>query len=151
MKPRACVVAASEMTVRTFLVRQLAAMQQHYDVTVVVNTANPNLLQELGIVARLRKLPIRREIAPLSDLACLIRLIRLMRTERFDLVHSMTPKAGLLAMAAAYVARVPVRIHTFTGQVWATRTGMLRATLTKPWRRRRRWRWRTASRSENSL
>ncbi len=129
MKPRACVVVASEMTVRTFLARQLAAMQQHYDVTVVVNTANANLLQELGIVAHLRKLPIKREVAPLSDLACLIRLIRLMCSERFDLVHSMTPKAGLLAMSAAYVARVPVRIHTFTGQVWATRTGVRRAAL----------------------
>ena len=48
-----------------------------------------------------------------------------MRRERFDLVHSMTPKAGLLAMVAARVARVPVRLHTFTGQVWATRAGFL--------------------------
>jgi glycosyltransferase involved in cell wall biosynthesis len=52
-----------------------------------------------------------------------------MRRERFDLVHSMTPKAGLLAMVAARVARVPVRLHTFTGQVWATRAGFRRAAL----------------------
>ena len=129
MTRKACVVVASEMTLRTFLVAQLVAMQARYDITVVVNTANPALLEELGVIARLEALAIQRAIAPLSDLRCLARLIRLMRTERFDLVHSMTPKAGLLAMVAAWIARVPVRIHTFTGQVWATRTGIARAAL----------------------
>ena len=95
----------------------------------VVNTANAALLQELGIAGRLQVLAIERAIAPLSDLRCLNDLIRLMRRERFDLVHSMTPKAGLLAMVAARVARVPVRLHTFTGQVWATRAGFRRAAL----------------------
>jgi glycosyltransferase involved in cell wall biosynthesis len=129
MKRKACVVVASEMTLRTFLGAQLAAMQERHDITVVVNTANPALLEDVGVSARLQALPIERAIAPLSDLRCLARLIRLMRRERFDLVHSMTPKAGLLAMVAAWIARVPVRIHTFTGQVWATRTGMARAAL----------------------
>ena len=129
MKPKACVVVASEMTVRTFLVAQLVAMQARYDITVVVNTANPAFLEDLGVIARLQALPIERAIAPLSDLRCLARLVRLMRRERFDLVHSITPKAGLLAMVAARIARVPVRIHTFTGQVWATRTGIARAVL----------------------
>jgi glycosyltransferase involved in cell wall biosynthesis len=129
MKRKACVVVASEMTVRTFLVRQLVAMQNDYDVTLVVNTTNAALLEELGIGARLQALSIERAIAPLSDLRCLHDLIRLMRRERFDLVHSMTPKAGLLAMAAAWVAGVPVRLHTFTGQVWATQAGIRRAAL----------------------
>jgi glycosyltransferase involved in cell wall biosynthesis len=129
MKRRACVVVASEMTVRTFLVGQLVAMQERYDITVVVNTANPRFLEDLGVIARLQVLPIQRAIAPLCDLRCLGGLIRLMRRERFDLVQSMTPKAGLLAMVAAWVARVPVRVHTFTGQVWATRTGIARAAL----------------------
>jgi glycosyltransferase involved in cell wall biosynthesis len=129
MKRKACIVVACEMTIRTFLVRQLKAMQDEYDVTVVVNTANAALLQELGIAGRLQVVAIERAIAPLSDLRCLNDLIRLMRRERFDLVHSMTPKAGLLAMVAARVARVPVRLHTFTGQVWATRAGFGRAAL----------------------
>jgi glycosyltransferase involved in cell wall biosynthesis len=129
MKRKACIVVACEMTIRTFLVRQLVAMREQYDVTVVVNTANAALLQELGIAGRLQVLAIERAIAPLSDLRCLNDLIRLMRRERFDLVHSMTPKAGLLAMVAAGVARVPVRLHTFTGQVWATRAGVGRAAL----------------------
>src|SRR5262249_29157030 len=47
----------------------------------------------------------------------------------FDLVQSVTAKAGLLAMVAAWATRIPVRVHTFTGQVWATRTGFSRAAL----------------------
>lgn len=40
------------------------------------------------------------------------------------MVHSLTPKAGLLSMIAAYITRVPVRIHTFTGLVFPTATGI---------------------------
>jgi glycosyltransferase involved in cell wall biosynthesis len=56
----------------------------------------------------------------------LVRLVRHFRRERYDVVHSTTPKAGLLAMAAALIAHIPVRIHTFTGQVWQTRSGAMR-------------------------
>jgi glycosyltransferase involved in cell wall biosynthesis len=129
MKPKACVVVSCEMFVRTFLVRQLVAMQEHYEVTVVANTTNPAFLEELGVAGRLHVVAIERAPAPLMDLRCLIALIRLMRRERFALVHSMTPKTGLLAMIAAWIARAPVRLHTFTGQVWATRSGIRRAVL----------------------
>ena len=48
MKPHALVVAASEMTVRAFLGPQLRAMQEHYDVTVAVNSPATDLLSDLG-------------------------------------------------------------------------------------------------------
>jgi lipopolysaccharide/colanic/teichoic acid biosynthesis glycosyltransferase/glycosyltransferase involved in cell wall biosynthesis len=126
LKRRICVVVASEMTVRAFLVRQLRAMQSDYDLTVVVNTANLALLHELRIDGRLAAIAIERRVSIRRDLAALWSLYRLLRRGRFDLVHSMTPKAGLLGMAAAWMARVPIRIHTFTGQVWATRLGASR-------------------------
>ena len=129
MKRRACIVVASELTVRSFLVHQIRAMHEHYDVTVVVNTTNGRFLQDLGTLGSLRPLGIERHVSPMSDLRCLVALIRLMRTERFDLVHSVTPKAGLLAMLAAWLTRIPVRVHVFTGQVWATRKGISRAAL----------------------
>ena len=92
----------------------------------VVNTANVALLHELGIDGRLASIAIERRVSMAGDLAALWSLCRLLRNNRFDLVHSMTPKAGLLGMAAAWMTRVPVRIHTFTGQVWATRRGASR-------------------------
>jgi lipopolysaccharide/colanic/teichoic acid biosynthesis glycosyltransferase/glycosyltransferase involved in cell wall biosynthesis len=129
MKRRACLVVASELTVRAFLRSQIAAMQDEYDVTVVVNRPSAELVRELGPSVVVQPLAIRRQISPIHDFLCLLALVRLMRAARFDLVHSLTPKAGLLAMIAAWVARVQVRVHTFTGQVWATRSGVQRVGL----------------------
>lgn len=61
---------------------------------------------------------IRRDISLPADWRALWRLIRLLRGSRPDIVHSTTSKAGLLAAVAAWVTRVPVRLHTFTGQPW---------------------------------
>lgn len=71
----------------------------------------------------------RRDIAPLSDLRALWQLIRVMRRERPAMVHTMTPKAGLLGMLAARIAGVPVRVHTFTGLLFPTSKGLRRLLL----------------------
>lgn len=76
--------------------------------------------------ADIRHIELSRNIAPLRDLMALWQLWQLFRRERPDVVHSLTPKAGLLGMTAAWLAGVPCRRHTFTGQVWATRTGFMR-------------------------
>lgn len=75
------------------------------------------------------EVPMERHISPLSDLVSLLRMIRVLRKERPWVVHSMTPKAGLLCMVAAWLTRVPVRVHTFTGLVWPTATGLKRKIL----------------------
>ena len=68
--------------------------------------------------------PMHRQISPLNDLKSLWGLIKVFRKEKPTMVHSMTPKAGLLSMMAACVCRVPVRLHTFTGLVFPTSTGL---------------------------
>jgi glycosyltransferase involved in cell wall biosynthesis len=77
-------------------------------------------IRELG-VARLVSLEIPREISPLADAVALARLWRLYRELRPDIVHSITPKAGLVSALAGRLAGIPVRLHVFTGQAWATR------------------------------
>lgn len=73
--------------------------------------------------------PMERHISLINDLKSLLKLIRVFRVEKPDMVHSMTPKAGMLCMLAAWLGRVPVRIHTFTGLVWPTETGFKRKLL----------------------
>lgn len=70
-----------------------------------------------------------RRLSPLTDLISLCRLVKLFATEKPHIVHSMTPKAGLLCMMAAWITRVPRRIHTFTGLVWPTESGFIRRIL----------------------
>ena len=128
-RPRIAFVVASEMTVRTGLGMHLRALAERYDLAVVADTGNARLLSDLGVAGTVFPVRIQRSIAVAADLRALGALVRLFRRERFDAVHSLTPKAGLLGMSAAKVARVPMRTHTFTGQVWATRTGAPRAFL----------------------
>lgn len=71
----------------------------------------------------------QRRFSPLKDLISLWKLILVFHKEKPYMVHSMTPKAGLLCMLAAWVTRVPRRIHTFTGLVWPTATGSARKIL----------------------
>lgn len=59
--------------------------------------------------------PMTRKITPFRDLQCLFRLIRIFRNEKPDIVHTHTPKAGLLGMMAAKLCGVRVRIHTVAG------------------------------------
>lgn len=129
IRRRICYVVSSEMTVAAFLRPHIAQAAKCYDVTVAVNTTDDRLLTGLGLQAGLLKVPLVRSIRPLQDLIALWSLFRTFRTRRFDLVHSVSPKAGLLGMLAAWLACVPVRVHTFTGQVWATRRGWKRALL----------------------
>lgn len=70
-----------------------------------------------------------RRLSPLKDLNSLRRIIKVFRRERPYMVHSMTPKAGMLCMMAAWLTKVPVRVHTFTGLVWPTETGFKRMLL----------------------
>ena len=54
-------------------------------------------------------------ISPLEDLRIFLRLIGLIRRERFDIVHTHSSKAGVMGRLAAWAARAPVIVHTFHG------------------------------------
>lgn len=122
-----CFVVSSPMTAMAFLRPHLCALQEDHHVTLVANS--PNGQPDLGAKVERVHIPIERHPSPGADALALGSLIRLFQDRHFDAVHSMTPKAGLLAMWAARLARVPRRIHTFTGQVWATRAEPARALL----------------------
>jgi len=66
--------------------------------------------------------PMTREISPITDVSSLLRLIAVLRKVRPSIVHAHTPKAGLLGMAAATIARVPIRIYTIHGLPFMTRS-----------------------------
>lgn len=121
-----CFVVSSPLTARAFLSGHIAALSQHYAIDLVVGASNANDLGDIPAHARIVPAPIQRKVMPLADLAALLRLYVLFRHERYAAVSSVTPKAGMLALLAAAMARAPLRIHIFTGQVWATRRGWQR-------------------------
>ena len=75
------------------------------------------------------RIPMERHISLRKDIVALWRLIKVFRKEKPYIVHSITPKAGLLCMIAAWVARVPIRIHTFTGLIFPYVKGLMQKVL----------------------
>lgn len=122
------VVAAVPLSLRVFMRAHIEAMASRYAVT-MISSAGGEVISEQLPGTRFLAVDIRRAISPLADLRALFHLFVLFRREKFALVHSLTPKAGLLTMLAAFLSRVPVRIHIFTGQVWVTRKGFGRSLL----------------------
>ncbi|MGZ8257231.1 MAG: glycosyltransferase [Gallionella sp.] len=92
------------------------------------------LTSEGDELAVLKKIPgvrcqavdIPRAITPFRDLMATIHLFCLFKQERIQIAHSTTPKAGLLTALAAFLARTPIRLHTFTGQPWVNMRGLKR-------------------------
>ena len=128
-RPKIALVLTSVLQVRFFMMPHLRALSSKYKLTLILKNDHPELLAGLDLPLNLVLAPIERPIRPLQDLKGLWFLWRLFRQERFDLVHTLAPKAGLLGMLAAWLSRIPVRWHTFQGEAWASRKGLMRVLL----------------------
>lgn len=105
--------------------QQLVELSAIHDVTVICSSRDRYAeksvtFQDLKLPPNIRHInfEIPRNVSPLRDLRALVKLFQVFRREKFDVVHSIMPKAGLLVAIASFLARVPVRLHTFTGQRW---------------------------------
>ncbi len=108
----------------TQLRTQLEALNEAgADVSIISSDESSEDLQKIK-GCKFQPLSITREIQLFADFVTLIKLWKLFRKEQFHIVHSTTPKAGLLCSIAAKLAGVPVCIHTYTGQPWVTMTGI---------------------------
>ena len=121
-----CLVTTTPLIVNFFLRAHFASLGRHYDLTLVVNTDDRSFLSDTGFSVTVVPVAIERQVSLFRDVLALIRLAGLFASQRYAAVHSVSPKAGLLAMLAAWIARVPVRIHVFQGEVWVTRKGIFR-------------------------
>lgn len=119
-----CFVATIPAAVNSFLRDHIQAAAEKYEVTLVCSSEDKHLLS--GLNARVIYMPIKRKPSPWQDLLILFQLIKLFYQVKFDVVHTHLPKTGLLGMLAAWLTCVPIRINTFHGEVWATRSGITR-------------------------
>ncbi len=130
VKKKIAFIVALPGTARAFLVDHIASLKQDYEIHLVTNFSKPEEFEEFrtqGIECH--HIPLQRSIKLVYDWKNLWALYKLFRKERYECVHSVTPKAGLLTAIAGWMARIPHRIHIYTGQVWATRTGAMRLLL----------------------
>lgn len=122
---RACTVSMS----LGFVEGMLPDLKKKYEV-VLLSSPGPEMeaiAEKEGV--KTIAVPMERHISLKKDVVSLFKLIKVFRREHPQMVHSMTPKAGLLCMVAAWLTRVPVRVHTFTGLVFPTAQGLKRKIL----------------------
>jgi glycosyltransferase involved in cell wall biosynthesis len=122
-------ICSASATLCHFLVGHLEHLERDFDVTASANVPYEWIAPDLPKGVRFRRNGIVRKVSLRRDAVELLSLARNMRKERPWAVHTVTPKAGLLGMLAARATGVPVRVHWFTGQVWATRQGFARRSL----------------------
>ena len=128
MKKRICFVVAIPMTAAVFLKDHIKALSEEYDVYLVGNIQSEDEVKNLAIKGW-HSIEIERGISLSKDLCAVFALKRYFAEMKFDVVHSVTPKAGLVTALAGKLAGIKHRTHIFTGQVWATRTGLMRQML----------------------
>lgn len=126
---RVAMICAAPLTFNAPMRKHILKIGAHHQMTLVCGGDRSQLRSDILSAAHFHGIPIEREISPIKDLYALFGLYSLFRGERFDLIHSITPKAGLLAMIAGRLSGVQVRVHVFTGQVWATKKGLSRFLL----------------------
>lgn len=129
VKPKIIRTSTVALSLNYLLKGQLAFLNDYYDVVAV--SGGDNDLRQVAIREEVRTIAIdmQRSIRPLKDLKSLWQLYQLFKKEKPLIVHSITPKAGLLTMLAGYFAGVPIRMHTFTGLIFPTKTGFLQQLL----------------------
>lgn len=128
MKKNIALVVSSPTTFQSFYINHILRLQEKYDITLIAN-----FNQKDTIVEGVKQISVNIERKPsiLKDISSLKEMIKILRKEKFVLVHSTTPKAGFITQIAALIAGTEFRLHTFTGQVWASKSGVRRKVLKK--------------------
>jgi len=103
------------ISLRILLKGQLRYMSDFFEIKAVSSPGE--LLEEVKEQEGVDVFPIKmsRKITPFADFISLIKLIKFLIKEKPEIVHTHTPKAGLLGMLSAYITKVPIRIHTVAG------------------------------------
>lgn len=128
MRKKICFVVAAPTSADGFLTEQIIKLRETYDIYLAANGNYGDGWKNVDI-NDFYSFPIQRKISLLKDIKALFCLTRYFSKMKFDAVHSVTPKAGLICALAGFLAGVKHRTHTFTGQVWATRKGLMRLLL----------------------
>jgi glycosyltransferase involved in cell wall biosynthesis len=128
--PKLIRITTAPISLKVLLAGQMRFMNENGFDVLMVSSEGPQLADVLrNEQCRHTVIPMTRAMTPLHDVKCLWQLYRLFKKEKPDIVHSHTPKAGLLAMLAAKLAGVKIRVHTIAGLRFMTSKGNTRRVL----------------------
>jgi glycosyltransferase involved in cell wall biosynthesis len=122
-------VVSDIKSVDFFFKPHLKKLAKLYEFKIIANSDQTNYVIDQELDLEVFHVPITRPINLWKDLWALFILIKIFWASSPSLVHTITPKAGFLGMVASSISGVPIRIHSYTGQVWVTKNFQLRFLL----------------------
>jgi glycosyltransferase involved in cell wall biosynthesis len=129
-KKKICFIVATPLTAKVFLPKHFEYLSKYYEIHLVANFDQaPNLLTDIPFVDETKNIAIYRGISVFNDMKALIEILKYFSKNKFDAIHTVTPKAGLIGILGGFLTRVKIRTHIFTGQIWHTKTGFLKFIL----------------------
>lgn len=127
MKSKILVITTVPETLETILQGQLNFLSKHHDMYAVSSPSMAKVSKNESV--KCYEVKMYRGIAPLKDIVSIYKLFKIIKRLKPDVCHSYTPKAGLVTAIAAFLCRVPTRIHTFTGLIFPTKKGLVKFVL----------------------
>lgn len=119
------------LSLNVLLKGQLNFLDKYFNIVGISSKGNDLIAVEKREGIRTISVEMERGISPIKDVISLLNLYIQLKKESPLIVHSITPKAGLLTMVAGKMAGVPIRMHTFTGLIFPTRSGLMQKLLIK--------------------
>jgi glycosyltransferase involved in cell wall biosynthesis len=129
MKQKLIRITTVPVSLEKLLENQLTFMSGFFEVTAIA--ADKKRLEQFGLDNKVKTkyIELTRKITPIQDIKTLWQLYKFLKKEQPDIVHSHTPKAGIIGMLAAKLAGVPSRLHTVAGLPLLETTGVKRKIL----------------------
>ena len=124
MKKKICFAASVPTSINVFWRNQIILCKSLFDITIASSSKNKSHLKDLKV--NYKNIQITRNPNLFLDFLLLLKFYKFLKNQKFHILHTQTPKAGFVFQLAGWFARVPIRIHTFTGQVWANKKGITR-------------------------
>ena len=128
-KEKILFIVTSVYMLNFFLIPHLRALSNFFDITLLLKNDAPEILNKITLPIKIIEIPIERKISIIKDITALFWIYKICKQNKFKSVHTLTPKAGLLGMVGAFLSRIPIRIHTFQGEVWSNKTGVIKFLL----------------------
>jgi lipopolysaccharide/colanic/teichoic acid biosynthesis glycosyltransferase len=124
-----CIMATAPVSIVSFYGKQLDYLkEQGFDVT-VITSPDDNLVDKISKSCKLVLIPMSRRISPLKDIISFLRVAKVIKDGRFDIIQYSSPKAALLGSICGFLFSVPARLYLMWGIYYTGQTGLMKNLL----------------------
>ena len=123
IKRRLAFVVTNSISVNAFLINHIKILNRDFYIDIITNEVN-----KIKFKSKCKKIELKfsRKVNFVGDIISLFQLLKIMKNNKYDIVISLTPKSGLLTSICAKLLNIKIRIHYFTGQIWANKANLSR-------------------------